>query len=109
MNIMVFSPGDKLPDLPDNLTEFSVPGLRARFGFKIETDGMEHYWVPASETDFRNSEAERLGIKPEDVNTATFYCNQTGPTDCSGFCHPGSGDCKLLYNSREKYYYCACA
>ncbi|HTU44501.1 MAG TPA: hypothetical protein VMF91_05535 [Bryobacteraceae bacterium] len=105
MAIQVFKPGDKLPDLPGNLKEFSHPGLRSFYGFKIVADGGDYYWVPATEADFRKSEAERLGIGEMAVQPQ-FSCYNTGPRTCGGTCF--SGFCTAVYNPTNGHYYCIC-
>jgi hypothetical protein len=79
----------------------------SRFGFKlVKLDG-RNYWQPGSEDEFRESEAERLGIKPGEVKVPaiTDGCRNLGLScfgPCSfGWCHP-------LFNPKKGLYYCGC-
>jgi hypothetical protein len=102
--LQVFEQGDQLPELPAGLTA-DLPVV-SRFGFKIvQLDG-KPVWEAATEEDFRNSEAQRLGIKPEDV-VLTLSCYNTGPTSCGGGCDT-SATCTAVYHPSDGHYYCGC-
>jgi len=106
MPIHVLRKGEAPPAPPGGLQPFTNPSLRVRFGFKAVEDGGKWFWEPASEKDYRTAEAERLGMKEEDVNIRPS-CIQTGPQTCSGAC--AAGLCTLAYNPQLNYYYCTCA
>jgi hypothetical protein len=101
----LFEQDEQRPELPAGLTaDLSVV---SRFGFKIgQLDG-KPVWEAATEEDYRNAEARRLSVNPEDVQIA-LECVQTGPFSCAGNCYDGF--CKLIYSptSTGDYYYCAC-
>ncbi len=103
--IQTFTKDDKLPDLPDGLTD-DLPVL-SRFGFKIAMIEGKYYWECASEQDYRASEAKRLGINPEDVHIMT--CAQTAPRQCTSYYCGNGYYCTLQYNPQGQYYYCGCA
>ncbi|MEZ5961102.1 MAG: hypothetical protein R3C30_11845 [Hyphomonadaceae bacterium] len=107
MTIKIFEPGDTLPQLPSELETFSFEDNDARFGLKAVEENGQWKWVPATEEEFRDAEAERLGVSPNDV-VMYSSCYQTGPRSCSlGGCWSG-GMCRLVYNSAGNHYYCAC-
>ena len=107
-SIQIIDEGEKLPDLPKGLkTDIEAISL---FGFKIVEFEGKAMWQAGSEQDYRESEAKRLEISPDDVVIDTL-CHQTGPTSCSGGCNPMVSPprtCRLLYNPTGHYYYCSC-
>ncbi|MGA8759743.1 MAG: hypothetical protein WB611_26190 [Stellaceae bacterium] len=108
MPVQVFNKGDSPPPFPRGLSDFSVQGLRLRYGIKASTDKDGNYfWEAATEEDYRKAEAERLGIREEDVTPKLTGCYQTGPIGCEGDCD-AQGFCKLLYRSSDNHYYCNC-
>lgn len=107
MPIHQYKQGDVPPAPPGDLQSFTGPSLRVRFGFKAVEDEGKWFWEPATENDFRKSEAERLNIREEDVHVEDS-CHSTGPQSCSGFCGMSGGICSLVYNPSGHYYYCAC-
>lgn len=100
--IHVYEPGEQ-PELPPGLP--STTDVESSFGFKIVKDGQGLKWAAASEQDFRSSEAERLGLRPDQIEI-TMVCTQQGPTQCYGNCNGSM--CVLVYNPKNAYYYCAC-
>lgn len=106
MEIRTFISDEELPALPEGLDDFSVPSLRAHFGFKIVKSDEGFAWELATEDEFRKSEAERLGTSPQEVNIR-YTCYQTGPRQCGGSCSTGR-TCRLVYNPAQEFYYCAC-
>ena len=106
MAIQIFRKGDKLPELPRGIADIHTEHLVSRFGFKIVDIDGALFWEAGTEADFRKAEAERLGIKPEQVTVLTS-CYQTGPRSCAGFCD--SGFCTLMYQPSGNYYYCGCS
>ena len=106
MAIQVFKKGDKLPPLPNGIEDIQTQHLFSRYGFKIVDIGGSLFWEAASEDDYRKAEAERLGIEPKDVKPKSSDCHNTSPMTCGGFCD--LGDCNLVYQPIQKYYYCAC-
>jgi hypothetical protein len=109
--ILVYPKGDKGP-LPEGIKE-GLP-IVSQFGFKIATIEDKdrksiQVWVPGTEKDFREAEAKRLGIKPEDVKVSNS-CSLVGPNGpCAGYCESG-GSSRVAYNgaSYYHYYYCYC-
>lgn len=100
----VFEENDELPELSDGLSD--KVRVMSRYGFKINDQKGPPTWEAATEADYRDSEAKRLGIAPEDVKSASS-CFQVGPRLCSGSC-AGAGHCRLVYSPVQRYYYCAC-
>jgi hypothetical protein len=103
--IKLFAKGDALPPLPPGLSA-DIP-VSSKFGFKVaETDGKAH-WIAAGEEDYRAAEAQRLGIKKEDVSI-NRQCLMINPRECNaGLC--GDGWCTLAFSPQGGYYYCTCA
>lgn len=100
--LQVFEANDQLPALPAGLSD-QLPVV-SRFGFKIgQVDGRPA-WEAATEEDYRNAEAQRLDVKPEDV---TLSCYNTGPRSCGGSCIT-SASCRLVYDPASGIYYCGC-
>src|SRR5450830_1406126 len=69
--IHVYEPGEQ-PELPPGLP--STTDVESSFGFKIVKDGQGLKWAAASEQDFRSSEAERLGLRPDQMEIAMAQC-----------------------------------
>jgi hypothetical protein len=106
MAVQIFKNAQDVPPPPGGLQFFETKELISRFGFKaVEIDGT-WFWEPGTEDDYRKSEAERRGIKKEDVDIM-MGCYQTGPRSCGGIC--SSGFCTLMYNPSGNYYYCSCS
>lgn len=102
--IILFSKGDTLPELPSGLSDYSP--TPSQFGYRIVEQGGTPSWEPATEADYRASEAQRLGVSPEEVKLSEG-CHQTSPQSCAGFC-TGPNFCTLAYNPQGHYYYCIC-
>jgi peroxiredoxin len=112
--ILVFETG--IPQKKDDEPDASFQVI-SRFGFKVVTTETasgkkKNLWMAATEDDYRQSEAKRLGIKPEEAKLSCFDivggCYQTGPLSFSPFCPPGQGGCKVVYNPRTRHYYYTC-
>ena len=111
--ILIFEEGDELPDLPVGLS-VDIKGVLSPFGYKIVTVDNKPMWIVATVQDYRESEAKRLGISPDEVEVKAFsgepgerWCANSGPSHCTGSCsHPAH--CALLYNPNTQIYYCAC-
>ena len=102
--LQIFEPGESPPPTRGLNDDIEVV---SKFGFKVvEFDGKQ-MWQAAAEEDFRNSEAKRLDIKPEQVETRAI-CYQTGPKRCAGRCINIHLSCVLVYNPMGAYYYCVC-
>lgn len=108
---------DAKPKLPEGAPAVTHAEVVSLFGFKIvsikDKEGKEKkMWMAASEKDYRESEAKRLGKKAADIkvhaeaDSLASGCYQTGPMSCSGFCT--GGFCTLVYNPSTHYYYCTC-
>ena len=109
--IRIFEEGDELPDLPAGL---SVDRVLSPFGYKIVKVDNKPMWMVATEQDYRESEAKRLGISPDEVEVKAFsgepgerWCANSGPSHCTGSC-PSPQSCSLLYNPNTQIYYCRC-
>lgn len=98
------------PPLPPGLSFRDKLDPSQRYGVKLAETNGTYYWQPATEEDYRNSEAERLGVALADVRL--LNCESTHVAFCDGLCAPRRGEpktwCQSLWNPREKYAYCAC-
>ncbi len=105
MAIEVYRSADDAPAPPGDLEFFTSRDVLSPFGYKaLEIDGT-WFWVPGTEEEYRNSEGERLGIDPKEVEIR-FSCYQTGPKSCGGSCN--TGFCRLMFNPAQNFYYCGC-
>lgn len=110
--IQIYDQGEK-PSIPEGLeTNFEVISL---FGFKVVEVNGKKMWQTASEEDYRNCEAQRLGIAAADVRVDPRRCQggsccQTGPMTCSGSCSGGWPvmECCLAVHPIHPMYYCTC-
>ncbi|EKU96265.1 hypothetical protein Lepto7375DRAFT_0253 [Leptolyngbya sp. PCC 7375] len=93
--------GVSLPDFPGLPTE--IPA-RSRFGWKVITDDKQYFWEAATESDYRKSEAGRLGINASEVDIDTF-CRMDGLI-CAGVCAGGLTTCQRV--SSGNHFYCTC-
>ena len=99
--IYVYMPGE-VPELPVPIDPKAV----SLYGFKLVGVGATAEWVPASEEDFRASQARRLGITPGEVNLNELCRGQGSGCDFSS-CGPGRG-CYVTYDPQTNYKYCGC-
>ena len=105
MSVHIFDRADQLPPFPGDLEGFEAKDLAVRFGFKAVKIDDAWFWEPGTEQDFRESEAERLGIPPSEVDVDR-QCWQAGPNQCYGGCLHGF--CKFALNDATQLYYCTC-
>lgn len=105
MAIQILKSGDKLPDLPRGVNYDDREYAESKYGFKIVYAGGSPRWQEATESDFRNSEAGRLGVSPDNVPTNTA-CHSASPGRCGGSCL--GMDCTRVYNPQDHYHYCTC-
>jgi hypothetical protein len=116
--VYVYSKGSR-PDLPDYAPPFNFQVL-SQFGFKLVNVALssgaapQWYWAAASESDYRASEGQRLGIDPAQVTVGASFpevqgCYAVGPNDCVLGCDGTIYFCNSIYNSAQNYYYCACS
>ena len=104
--IQVFGP-DESPTPPVGAP--ASVAASSRFGFKLVQGGIGLEWKSASEAEFRQAEAQRLGVQVAEVEFVD-NCRQTGPMTCNGgFCPGGGGFCVLAYDPAQKLYYCTCS
>lgn len=96
----VFEANDKLPALPAGLAD--QLSAASRFGFKVSQVDGKPVWEAVTEQDYRNAQARRLGVKPEDV---TPDCDSAGPRSCEGSCTTPAS-CRLVYDRASGIYYC---
>lgn len=96
----VFEENDQLPSLPASL--IYQLSAASRFGLKIRQVDGKPVWEAVTEQDYRNSEAQRLGVKPEDI---ALSCNNTEPCLCVNSCIT-SASCRLVYYRTSGIYYC---
>jgi len=91
-----------VPPPPEALQGLKYPHLYSPFGFRIvEIDG-QAMWTLATEQEYKEANARRLGIPPADFKVKRI-CRLSGPTTC----HP-DGCCAIFYDPQNKYYYCSC-
>lgn len=77
------------------------------YGFKlVEVEGTSR-WVIATEEDYKEAEAHRLGIPLEKVAAKDRVCYCVNVTICVGKCPPGC-ICKLFRDPASGVGYCAC-
>lgn len=109
--VTIYPHGYSLP-LPAELRD--LPQIASRFGFKIITltppgGKAVRVWAVGTEDDYREAEAQRLGVKrpdvvidqPEDYWGGCYMLNGV----CTGVCRGGP----FCYNAGyDSYYYCVC-
>jgi hypothetical protein len=98
------------PVIPESF--FSLP-IRFPFGLKLIEQNGKKFLEPATESDFRQAESERLGIKPEDVivndfpeKCAMWHDPISGRKYCMGPC-PIQSKC-FTAEATPGFYYCYC-
>jgi len=108
--IRIYDQGEK-PQLPEGLTADFDESMSV-FGFKIVTVDGKPVAQAASEDDYCNSEAQRLGVSGDEIRNRVAQkqantCRMSGWLFCSGQC-PMGGDCRIVQNPNTNNYYCSC-
>src|SRR5262245_25718811 len=119
--IRVYTKGTPPPGVPSDMWPPPAAKIIYPFGLRLvpiqRRDGpQDSVWIPATEDDYRQSEAKRLGIAEDavlipDTNNLEPACVMDGRGDCNplGYCPGGaSSTCDRLQNSDTGHYYCQC-
>lgn len=102
--ILIFDSSD---EKPTNLQVSARSQILSKYGFIVDTVDGKTVWVAATETDYRDSEARRLGIRPEDVNITAHRCRMDELGACWGDCGLGTR-CKESYDRVSRLHRCVC-
>jgi hypothetical protein len=82
--VEIYLKGEK-PPIPEGLDDVAYPQLWAPLGYKVVEVRGRVMWTLATESDYQQSEAQRLGTEPESVKVdlvGSSGCVNTSPTTC---------------------------
>jgi hypothetical protein len=104
--IQMYAYGEEQP-LPKGIRN-TMSGT-SLYGYRIVHEAAGPIWIDATESDYRRSEAKRLGIEPTAVELPKYgECGGKYP-NCQGGCYGSyGGSCYAAVNPEGGHYYCGC-
>lgn len=109
--VQIFENDEEVPT-PNGLRKDFA--LYSRFGFKIVEVNRRPMWAAATEEDYRNTVAQLLGIKPDEVRVDKddkdegIGCANVSPTRCRGGCGGAPLRCTLVFSPAFGAFVCVC-